>query len=368
MPEARNLAGKFVAVPNLVNIVARQVAQQLENLRLLENAERYRQEAEEAARRQTIEGWEAYLASRSEQGLNYLYDLKEVRSYQGDENGEDVFALPLKARDEEVGKLAIKDFATEDRDSFELANAVAERLGSHIENLRLTEQTRQSLAETAEQTERLTRLNALSEAFAQSESLEDIYKVSANLLGEVIPADRFSMTQITKQGDMLEVFALQGEGGAIPTGTQLPIEGTAVGAAFSERHGIIVPDLTEKTYMENELLAKQGLKSTLSVPLIVAGQAVGTLNFGSTKPNNYTSRDQDLAIQAASLMASSIESRQQYERSQRQAEREAMLNAINQKIQNATSVEAVLQIAARELGHALGAPMTVAQLSIKDQE
>ena len=52
----------------------------------------------------------------------------------------------------------------------------------------------------------------------------------------------------------------------------------------------------------------------------------------------------------------------------RQAEREGLLNVISQKIQSATTVEAVLQIAARELGHALGAPMTIAQLSMKDRK
>jgi K+-sensing histidine kinase KdpD len=62
-----------------------------------------------------------------------------------------------------------------------------------------------------------------------------------------------------------------------------------------------------------------------------------------------------------------LENRQQFEKAQRQAERETMLNTINQKIQSATSVEAVLQIAARELGHALGAPMTIAQLSMQDK-
>jgi len=60
-----------------------------------------------------------------------------------------------------------------------------------------------------------------------------------------------------------------------------------------------------------------------------------------------------------------MENRRQFERARKQAEREAMLNAISQKIQGATSVEAVLQIAARELGHALGAPLTVAQLGVK---
>jgi K+-sensing histidine kinase KdpD len=59
-----------------------------------------------------------------------------------------------------------------------------------------------------------------------------------------------------------------------------------------------------------------------------------------------------------------LENRRQFEKAQRQAERESMLNAIGQKIQSATSVEAVLQIAARELGRALSAPLTVAQLGM----
>jgi K+-sensing histidine kinase KdpD len=63
-----------------------------------------------------------------------------------------------------------------------------------------------------------------------------------------------------------------------------------------------------------------------------------------------------------------LENRRQFERAQKQAERETTLNIISQKIQGATTVEAVLQIAARELGHALGAPRTIAQLSIKDKK
>ena len=54
-------------------------------------------------------------------------------------------------------------------------------------------------------------------------------------------------------------------------------------------------------------------------------------------------------------------------KAQYQAKREATLNIINQKIQSATTVDAVLQIAARELGSALGAPLTIAQLGLKNR-
>ena len=353
----------------LVSIVARQVAQQLENIRLLENAERYLNEAEEATRRQTREGWEEYISARSGENMGYAYDSTKVTPYNSTlENTQYAFSLPVKAGNAEIGKLAVDSIDTDDKESLQFANAIAERLGAHIENLRLAEQTRQSLNETAEQTERLGHLNEYSEALSQAETLDDIYNTTARILPTIIDAKRFSMTHPTEDGEMLEVFALQGESGAIPTGTKLPIAGTATGTCFTERRGVIDPDLSENTYKESGLLAKQGLKSTLSVPLVVAGKAIGTLNFADTIVQAYTIRDQDLAVQAASLMASTIENRQQYQRAQKQADRETMLNTISQKIQAATSVEAVLQIAARELGHALGAPMTVAQLNIKDQE
>jgi GAF domain-containing protein len=67
-------------------------------------------------------------------------------------------------------------------------------------------------------------------------------------------------------------------------------------------------------------------------------------------------------------VATALQNARSFTRAQKQAERETTLNLISQKIQSATTVDAVLQIAARELGHALGAPMTIAQLSMKDKE
>ena len=45
----------------LVSVIARQMAQQMENLRLLESAERYRQKAELVRRQTTLEGWRQFM-------------------------------------------------------------------------------------------------------------------------------------------------------------------------------------------------------------------------------------------------------------------------------------------------------------------
>ena len=75
----------------LINTVARQVAQQIENLRLLDSAERYRAEAEQASRRITREGWKDYTDANAGASLSYIYDLKEVRPFNqaGDQQAEE---------------------------------------------------------------------------------------------------------------------------------------------------------------------------------------------------------------------------------------------------------------------------------------
>ena len=131
-------------VDELINTVARQVAQQIENLRLLDNAERYRAETEQASRRQTLEGWKDYAEANIAKGLSYVYDLKEVRPLNPDKDSQadaSALSLPLKVRDETVGKLVVQGVEKDDNETRDLVTAVAERLGAHIENLRLSEQS-----------------------------------------------------------------------------------------------------------------------------------------------------------------------------------------------------------------------------------
>ena len=125
----------------LVHAVALQVAQQIENLRIIESAERYRAEAEQASRRLTREGWKDFMEDKAEEGLGFLYDTNRIQPARNVEVDEGQgLILPLKVRDEPVGKMVIQGVEPEDQEVRELADAVAERLSTHIENLRLSGQ------------------------------------------------------------------------------------------------------------------------------------------------------------------------------------------------------------------------------------
>jgi GAF domain-containing protein len=173
----------------LVNTVARQVAQQIESLRLLESAERYRLEAEEASRRITREGWKDYVQANVNESLSYYYDLREVRTHHsdGDQPSEaSTVTLPLKVRDEAVGSLSIMGIAPDDTASLELANAVAERLSAHIESLRQYGQTQQALATTQRLAEREQALRQITSVVRGSTDPATILRSAARELGNLL--------------------------------------------------------------------------------------------------------------------------------------------------------------------------------------
>ncbi|MCP4142363.1 MAG: GAF domain-containing protein [Chloroflexi bacterium] len=354
----------------LVSAVARQIAQQIESLRLLEEAERYRLNAEETARRQTIEGWQTYIESRDKEELGYLYDTNTVQPLESQQDTLTDLTLPLKARGEEVGKLAIQ---TEDDESIHLANAVADRLGEHIESLRLFEETRRGQLELDKRAQQLSTVAEISTATSTiqdtNEMLENMVHLTQRGFG-LYHAHVFTYHENT---DELAIVACGYQEGDEHEGTHgtttIPVsqEQSLVARAARTRQPVIVNDVqNEPGWLPNPLLPET--RAELAVPMVVGDELLGVLDVQSEHLNAFTDEDANIQLTLASQVAIALQNAYSFDRAQRQAEREAMLNTINQKIQNATSVEAVLQIAARELGHALGAPMTVAQLSIKDQE
>lgn len=357
----------------LVGVVARQVAQQIENLRLLESAERYRYNAERAASLQTIEGWQKYVASRSSENLGYLYDTTEVRPHE-DGQIEDVsmFALPLKARDEMIGKLSVQGLTYDDQESVELVNAVAERLSAHIENLRLFEETRMGQLELDKRARQLAAVAEISNVSSRELDIQKMLESVVELTQRKFGLYHAHIFLYNERTDELQIAACGWQEGDEHEGTHgttaIPLnrEQSLVARAARTRKAVIANNVfLEPGWMPNPMLPDTA--SELAVPLVIGDKVLGVLDVQADRVNAFTEEDANIQATLASQVATALQNAHSFTQAQKQAEREAMLNVINQKIQSATSVEAVLQIAARELGHALGAPMTVAQLSMKDR-
>jgi len=259
----------------------------------------------------------------------------------------------------------------QDDEALGLATAVADRLGAHIESLRQYGETQSAL----EQSEKLFEA---SRVLTQSQNLQELTASTATMLA-IPEINRAILTTFNydQQGniDSLDIVANWWNGTgmeASPVGTRYTIEMLAPLSFFVSPTPVFFNDTNKETDSRLDdttlqLAERLKLRAVAVLPLFTGPQQIGALILEAEEPHNFTPKETRLFSALAPQIATVLENRRQFERAHKQAERESMLNIISQKIQSATSVDAVLQIAARELGHALGAPLTVAQLKVKDQ-
>jgi GAF domain-containing protein len=317
----------------LVTAVADQVARQVENLRLLAEADQYRADAEAATRRLVRQGWQSYRQAHAAAAIGYQYDRNRVRPFSmrpeadGEAEGlaelpEYALSQPLVIRGQTVGRLEVMRPPDTGEGAEELVAAVADQLSLHLENLRLTEQRELALAETEEQASRLAALNRLSQALANASTPDEVYRIAADQLGAIVPADRLSLAIGGQDEDRFEILALDREAGAITIGVLESIEGTVVGTAFNENRVVNVG--------ETHYGRVPGIESFLVAPLTAGGQILGTLNAGSNRRRAFVVRDEQLLLQAASLIAATLESRRLFAETQQRAEELAVISQMAQ--------------------------------------
>jgi signal transduction histidine kinase len=158
---------------NLANAVAQQVSLQIQNLRLLDAAERARLEALEATRQFTHQSWESFLDGiRNSERIGYVYDQNAVEAFVAPTLAEHDYQESVQVLDEQVGRLFVK--ADPDRPLTEedrgLINSVAAQIGQQVENIRLLADAARARADAEAATRRLTRENW--EAYTQQKEDE----------------------------------------------------------------------------------------------------------------------------------------------------------------------------------------------------
>jgi GAF domain-containing protein len=240
----------------------------------------------------------------------------------------------------------------EDVDSLQ---SIANQVAVALQNIRQYENTRKIAAD----------MGVVANVGIATSTITD----TGHLLQEVVDLSKKSFILyhahiylLNEAGDTLELSAGAGEVGrqmatekrSIP----LASEQSLVARAARSQQGVVANDVTlDPNFLPNPLLPDT--RSEMAVPMLAAGKVIGVLDVQSETANRFTEVDVSIQTTLASQIAGALQNARSFTQSQRQAERETSVNLITQKIQNATSVEAALKIAARELGHALGMQTSV---------
>jgi signal transduction histidine kinase/CheY-like chemotaxis protein/HPt (histidine-containing phosphotransfer) domain-containing protein len=134
-------------------------------------------------------------------------------------------------------------------------------------------------------------------------TLEEILGIVTEYTPQVVPADRVSAALPSGDGEHVRVYAQAGKTATLPVGKEMPIDNTLVGRAVREKQLICTPDLREVAMLDARILAEQGLRSVINVPMLVGDRVAGVLNVASSQVAAYGEGDEGLLTQIASFVA-----------------------------------------------------------------
>ena len=269
-------------------------------------------------------------------------------------------AIPIAVADNVLGVLDVQAdhidrFSAED---IAIITTLAQQVAASLETLRQSQVSQKMarelgvVATVSTATATITEANRLlQEVVNKTKDAFNLYHAHIYLMND--------------REDTLVLTAGAGEVGKqmVAEGRRIPLdsEKSLVARAARNRVGAVVNDvLADPDFLPHPLLPDT--KSEQAVPMIVGDKVLGVLDVQSDVINRFTEIDVNINTTLASQVGAALQNARTFAQAQEQARREAMLNAISQKIQSATTIESALQVTARELGHALGMKPTLVTL------
>ncbi len=214
--------------------------------------------------------------------------------------------------EEEIGILRV--LATSAMSEIELQRVVRE-LRALTANLQSAVESRTSELRASDERQRV--LLAVNNAIVTCLDRDSLFSSTAAALRTVIPFDRAALVLHDPVKDVFKVLGVAGpvpSPSVIPLGTEWPRQQSRAGWVLDHREPLLTSDLRDAPpFAEHSALLKDGLRSAISVPMMIKGRIIGTLNVGSRVPGGYGPDEASLLASIAEQVALAIENLLAYE-------------------------------------------------------
>lgn len=287
--------------------------------------------------------------------VNNLTDARVTergRSLLAADNVHAFMLLPLFVRGQVVGGIRL-DIRRENRtfttDMAEVAQTILAQVVVGLQNIRL-------LAESQRRSEQLQRVNQFSQTLQSTLDMRDILETALNEIHRIIPVERMTIALLDPAVNALRTVALYANGEnylTLTNGVPMQLQGSPVGRAWESGQLLHIPDIVQEHGVAADDVRE--LRALLVTPLAGRSTALGIISVGHSQAYIYGETDIIVFQQMIGLLSAAIENATVFARSQRQARNEALVNEIATQLQQQVELDDMLQIAANDLGRALGA-------------
>jgi signal transduction histidine kinase len=256
-------------------------------------------------------------------------------------------AVPLEVNGETRGVINVDSdrknaFSANDQELLEQLAVQAAKVIHHTwlyEQLRLKVHLFESLA-------------SVSRTINSTLNLDEALRVITREACELMRARMCSLMMLDESREWLDLRASYGAGDAYIKKPRLNVEESLLGVVARRKKPMQVANVqTSSRYQNVEVARREGLVSLLSVPLLFAGQSIGTLNVYTSRPYNFSNEEIKILSALAELSAIAIEKARLYER---------VVDVEEQLRQNEKL--SALGLLAAEVAHEIRNPLTVMKL------
>ncbi|MEW5977753.1 MAG: GAF domain-containing protein [Acidobacteriota bacterium] len=228
--------------------------------------------------------------------FKFFHNLPEDR-YQA------FLSVPVITKNEVIGVINVQHRRPHRHSTSEkaLLTTIASQVGSAIENARLYEETKQKAVQ-------LETLSKISKTITSNRYLDEMLHLIVSMVAEALSSPICSVMLLDEKKEELVIKATQSLSEAYRRKPNIKIHKSLLGRVVLDHKPLIIRDVTkEKGFAYPELAMQEGLRSLVSVPMMIKDKVIGVFNLYTSEERQFSPEEVQILSTVANQAAVAIE-------------------------------------------------------------